>query len=96
MAQRQPSGGTEGWLFRLIDSNVPSPRYFVAGLPLVDEARVPSTLSLPINDAVSRRESTVVAIVVSSEVCFVGNAKATAVPVVTTSFFVLDDGCRRR
>jgi hypothetical protein len=39
MAQRQPSGGTEGWLFRLIDSNVPSPRYFVAGLPLVDEAR---------------------------------------------------------
>ena len=39
MAEWQPDDGTEGWLFRVTDSNVPSPRYFVAGLPLVDEAR---------------------------------------------------------
>jgi hypothetical protein len=29
----------EGWLFRVIDPNVPSPRYFVAGAPAVEEAR---------------------------------------------------------
>ena len=39
MAEWQPDGGTEGWLFRVTDPNVASPRYFLAGLPLVDEAR---------------------------------------------------------
>ena len=40
MTDWQPGGGTKGWLFRVIDPNVPSPRYFVAGLPSVDEARL--------------------------------------------------------
>ena len=29
----------EGWLFRIIDPLVASPRYFVAGLPVLEDAR---------------------------------------------------------
>jgi hypothetical protein len=29
----------EGWLFRVVDPNPPSPRYFVAGSPAVEDAR---------------------------------------------------------
>jgi hypothetical protein len=35
----QSGNDTRGWLFRVIDPNVPSPRYFVTGSPVVEEAR---------------------------------------------------------
>jgi hypothetical protein len=39
MGYSQSDNETEGWLFRAMDPNVPSPRYFVVGLPAVEEAR---------------------------------------------------------
>lgn len=39
MAFRETDDQLEGWLFRVIDPNVPSRRYFVAGSPDLEEAR---------------------------------------------------------
>jgi hypothetical protein len=39
MASQQTGSDAEGWLFRVVDPNVPSPRYFVAGSPAVEDAR---------------------------------------------------------
>jgi hypothetical protein len=39
MAYQQTGTDAEGWLFRVIDPNVPSPRYFVVGSPAVEDAR---------------------------------------------------------
>ena len=38
MANEQP-GLTEGWMFRVIDPNYRTPRYFVAGNPIEQQAR---------------------------------------------------------
>jgi hypothetical protein len=39
MGYSQSGHDTDGWLFRVVDPNVPSPRYFVAGAPAVEDAR---------------------------------------------------------
>jgi hypothetical protein len=39
MARGQSSKHTEGWLFRVLDPIVPSRRYFVVGLAVLEEAR---------------------------------------------------------
>jgi hypothetical protein len=39
MMYSQTGHGTDGWLFRVVDPNVRSPRYFVAGSPAVEDAR---------------------------------------------------------
>jgi hypothetical protein len=39
MVDSQSGHDTDGWLFRVVDPDVPSPRYFVAGAAAVEEAR---------------------------------------------------------